>query len=562
MVYFDATGTTDTPDTTKPIHHLTYCFDGGDDSGETYSLSGLRTTSADTFCGAPGWAKVYETPGTYTATLTVNAEDGDQATDSVSVTITDWTAADTTCVSTSGTFTGCPAGSTETTSSDFDAEATTDARVLYRCGESFAASARVSVDTGDMIGAFDSSGVVTGTRCRFTITGSGWAENHLFDQNSDDSVRITGFYWAGSTTKDLTSGGGGDSDWLLIKNVELDDIRKFMNDTVPSGANISTGWGIFSSSTDSLNLNVGFFTTANEYLALVGNYWDTGSGNPQYHFRIQSTDNLVVHGNRYRGTTSTHVVTHRGQADVGNDAYAEKHFMSDNWFESDRAQGIQTGGVGGEGCPGIRAEMRDLIYERNYLTQPASRTEAISPWFERGATNSCSGAGSENDVTIRNNWADIENGPTSGGLFISGTMDSGLEIYGNSIYVPSAHSIQFLNSGIASACDVAENNILWDDDNSATFYVGSACTASNTNYDADGGETGVLDLAACPFATCPPTSALADWTLDTGNNCGSGRCENAGTGGPNMVDATQTCRDYISPAVGAVEGKRTGAGCP
>jgi len=153
-VHFDATGTT-ASGVSRPFHHLHYRWDW-DDSNETYSKG--KT--------GPIAVHVFDQPGSYTVTLTVTDPlTGASASDTVDITVTDadtvFAGTDTVCVSTSGTFTGAPSGATQVTSSDFDSVMTTHyasgKRVLFRRGETFVASAGVTLDSdtgASLIGAF------------------------------------------------------------------------------------------------------------------------------------------------------------------------------------------------------------------------------------------------------------------------------------------------------------------------------------------------------------------------------------------------------------------------
>src|SRR6185295_12922369 len=79
-VFFDATGTTSTG-TTKPFHELGYQWNFGD-AATTWATTGAPKNSAT----GPIAAHVFESPGTYTVTLTVT--DGvNNATASATITV-------------------------------------------------------------------------------------------------------------------------------------------------------------------------------------------------------------------------------------------------------------------------------------------------------------------------------------------------------------------------------------------------------------------------------------------------------------------------------------------
>jgi len=138
-VFFDSSATVSSV-TTRPFHDLDYQWNFGDSGAGSWSLTG---TSKNTDYG-PIAAHVFEMPGTYTVTL--NVLDGTNVTTkTVQVTVTDpntvFSGTNTICVSTSGTFTSCPSGAQQITSSDFAATmlayAKTGKRVLFRRGELF-----------------------------------------------------------------------------------------------------------------------------------------------------------------------------------------------------------------------------------------------------------------------------------------------------------------------------------------------------------------------------------------------------------------------------------------
>lgn len=164
-VMLDASGTTDTT-VTKPFHDATYTYDFGDagaGSWTTGSLLGSKNASYGPMAG-----HIYETAGSYTVTLTVfDGVNTCQTTAGVVVTAADVTFAgtNTTCVSTSGNFTGCPSGANQVTTSDFDAalaaNVSTGKRTLFRRTETFTASTNVIITaTGPgLIGAYGSGAV-------------------------------------------------------------------------------------------------------------------------------------------------------------------------------------------------------------------------------------------------------------------------------------------------------------------------------------------------------------------------------------------------------------------
>ena len=144
-VHFDATGTV-SPQTARPFHEVRYTWDFGETTGPGIANwgKGAQLTSRNTDEG-PIAGHVFETAGTYTVTLTcrdgVNTK---TATTTITVTAadaaTEFLTTNTVCVSTSGNFTGAPAGSTNVTTSDLAtalANLTGSVkRILFRTGTS------------------------------------------------------------------------------------------------------------------------------------------------------------------------------------------------------------------------------------------------------------------------------------------------------------------------------------------------------------------------------------------------------------------------------------------
>lgn len=164
-VFFDATGTVSN-NTARPFHEIEYRWNFGETSGPGIgqwnqgSAPGVSSRNATT---GPVAGHIFETPGIYTVTV------GDAAkTVSYQCGITvqspevEFSGARTTCFSTSGTFSGCPAGASLVKTSDFavvkNAVTPTNSvrRLLLRRGETWTVdkTAVFSADGPGLIGAF------------------------------------------------------------------------------------------------------------------------------------------------------------------------------------------------------------------------------------------------------------------------------------------------------------------------------------------------------------------------------------------------------------------------
>lgn len=152
-VWFDATGTTST-NTSRPFGQLIYIWDFGDPGG-TWTNGALGTADKNTDYGPVACHTFDPTEGggnkTYTVSLIVyDPNNGDVANTSVSITANDpaivYSGTNTVCISTSGNFTGAPAGSTHTTSGSIQS-VSANKRYLYCGGESWAVTAEINPST-------------------------------------------------------------------------------------------------------------------------------------------------------------------------------------------------------------------------------------------------------------------------------------------------------------------------------------------------------------------------------------------------------------------------------
>jgi hypothetical protein len=159
-VHFDATGTTASG--LDAFRQLSYDWDFGDSNAGTWQVSGLPKNDAL----GPVAAHVYETPGTFTAQVSVRDPSGGVSSKSVTISVADpntvYAGTNTTCVSASGNFTGCPSGARQMTSGSFDTAfgyAGTGQRVLLRRGETFTAGSLSANRGGPVtIGAYPATG--------------------------------------------------------------------------------------------------------------------------------------------------------------------------------------------------------------------------------------------------------------------------------------------------------------------------------------------------------------------------------------------------------------------
>jgi hypothetical protein len=147
-VFFDTAGTTATA-TDQPFLELAYCWSFDDpDSGE-HATTGLSRNQAK---GAVA-AHVFETPGTYTVTVSARDNVGRVSSRAIDIVVQDpdevYAGEATTCFSSSSNFAGCPAGAAQQTISSFgdlDGHIATGRRLLLRRGDTFAGDSKITIN--------------------------------------------------------------------------------------------------------------------------------------------------------------------------------------------------------------------------------------------------------------------------------------------------------------------------------------------------------------------------------------------------------------------------------
>lgn len=246
-VHFTAVETTHTDPNIKPFHDLLYIFKFGDGAAaEFYSYGMLAGQRSDKHMGGPVVVHVYTTVGNYTPELYVH--DGvslygpvnvskwgaaDTVTGTGVITAQDpdvvWPTTSTICVSSSGDFTGAPAGSLQITSSDATTNLNnyglSNKRLLFKGFEDFTVSgqgAKLRV-VNCMISSFGGgkANLIAGID---NVTAFGVAANASLPANNPDNITITNlncdnsagydqFKWFSLTTVTQTSGDAGLKDY-------------------------------------------------------------------------------------------------------------------------------------------------------------------------------------------------------------------------------------------------------------------------------------------------------------------------------------------------------------
>lgn len=218
-VFFDA-GVAESTDESRPFHDYDYSWDFGDAGAGVWGTNGKSKNFAK---GAVA-AHVYDTPGTYTATLTVRNAGGILSTTTLSITVSDpdlfFSGTNTTCISdtTDNDFTGCPSGATHVTTDDVSQIATyrgSGKRVLLRRGSEWTYTGTSGIAVAGKnthLGAFgncespDQQGICSNAP---KINVSGTSSGALFSLSYSEDLRISDISLTGNTA--FRSGFGGAS---------------------------------------------------------------------------------------------------------------------------------------------------------------------------------------------------------------------------------------------------------------------------------------------------------------------------------------------------------------
>ena len=233
---------------------------------------------------------VFESAGTYV--VTVDITDGDTVNEShdVTITVTDpdtvYSGTNTVCMSSTGNFTGCPAGATQDTTtvfSDITTHLGTNKRILLCRGDSWSETGVLAIGgTGMTIGAYG-AGASPDERGIFTnaplINASG-TQTHPFELDGSTDVRIMDLEIANTgTCQDAFNGSTDLSNILLLRNK--------VYDFEWSGLRI-----------------INYDVDDHEYVSIIDNDFDDNDG---YQLFLGGTL-MTIAGNRLRDSKTTHIM--------------------------------------------------------------------------------------------------------------------------------------------------------------------------------------------------------------------------------------------------------------
>lgn len=521
LMFFNATGTTDASVTSNPFHDVQYTWSFGDPaSGATWSYGAGAGVNSKNAAYGPITAHVFETAGTYTVTLT--AYDGTNTNSTTaSVVVTDATtyfgSANTVCVSTSGTFTGCT-GSTNVTSADFDATIATYAvsgkRVRFRCTETFDGSTVATV-TAKNIGLIDTYGTLP---CTAKVTASfvsTLTPMLRFASNSTD-WRVVDLEFDGtgmqatSNALDITDGTS-----ILFLRINAHDYGTYgLKGDPGGGAHTVNKWALVDSSMSAMtgfatNATFGIFagTTAG-YAAVMGNniVLTSDSTRHGHSTRFPGASQVVISNNTLdRGANGFTNIDMHGYSSGGvwTGQYVEQVVISANKsIELNIAVGPQNA-ISDE-------RLRNIIIERNWsLTTAATAAQSMA----------CLDVAAQY-VTVRNEiCGSSSNNPHIGFLIVHTKADAGIEPAPQYVWAYNNSMVAENSTGGASAVMMrqgsnlfAKNNLAYtplatktyQDAGVAPIVVHDPGTATTTGGNSTNGQMKSTD----PLLTYPPNTTV------------------------------------------------------
>jgi hypothetical protein len=519
-VVFDAWGTTSTA-SSKPGHECFFHWNYGEPTLGNWEYSGK---SKNTDRGPVG-AHVYETAGTYTVTLYVQDPDGTTSSATTTITVTDpdtvFSGTNTICFSTSGTFTGAPAGASQVTTSSWETVGTyieTGHRLLLRRGETWTADTyvRINVAGPGTIGAFG-----TGADPIVSRTTAGEPFIYLSGRtHACSDWRVMDVEFDGESTAGSGLRGDGEVSFLTMLRLTVHhtgtclalyaDILTYWNGNGYPGHQLHSG--IVAADCDLNTLTGG--SGSNHWFgcfdhgALIGNRMYDSTGG-EHCCRISGIQTgLVAHN--YLSTCATvkcvvkfHSGRHSGTASDPNDPFYGE--WTENWVFSDNT--VIAGSLpdwpvvfGPENS--ISDERgRNGIVENNYFLGGATTQEIVRCHWP--------------DTTIRNN---VLSAPDRTGLTaaidIVEISASFTEIYparctgfNNSFYCPGTSAITVFLLGSGATDNAIYNNLSYCPNRTETMISGSPSGLTQGNN---------LSATTPGFVTTPPTTA-AEFMLAAGS---------------------------------------------
>jgi uncharacterized repeat protein (TIGR02543 family) len=379
-VFFDTSLTTATA-TTRPFHDLEYRWNFGDTTAGTWGYGTKPGTSSKNLTTGPEAAHIFETPGTYTVTLT--AFDGtDVATKTATITVTDPATLTTACVANGVTPSagagGCPANATLFyNTSSFNTALTTAItagakRVLFRNGDTFTSSAQYEI-TATGPGIIGSYGTAT-TSPNILVSAAGQSSGALSFNAADWRVIDLAFDGTGTVDQFAFKNSGVNQLTLLrVSASHFEGDINFNNMDQMAVVDSSFTFGGSNSSGSNYGVWCGICTR----VMLLGNYAYLNTIN-SHNARMQGVNKFVVSNNTLIGSNLIEPITVRGNTQYG--------MLSDNKFVDNIVTIKPQNSASNE-------YQHDIIFERDWFVAGSNTGPALD----------IEGSG----ITIRNNIFDL-----------------------------------------------------------------------------------------------------------------------------------------------------------
>ena len=504
LVHFD--GVQSSHPGADPIHELAYDWSFGDPQAGVWSQSGADKNTAT----GPWASHVFDRAGTYTVRLTVRAPNGSTSTRTQVINVSSpdgyYVAGATTCISSSGNFSGCPNGAGQVTTSSFSTGMShigQGKRVLFRRGDSFSASGHSTINTPGpgTIGAFGvgAAPIVNSSHAGQVIRFSGRTP-----QATDWRVMDLDFRGPGSRFSIAIKGEGTTRQLLMYRisatnyhtsvsfstsvlnyynHTQLHDDMGLVESTIRQARGGSGGNGVY---------------IGGNRLSLLGNVMMDATGS-EHVIRLPYVGSTVISHNFLSNPAPTkHAVKLHALDATRNYSFPERdshHFiLSHNTFEGgNRVDWVATLGPQNSTSNEV---VRDGIVERNYFLPSPDTQRHLIVW----------GSG----VSVRNNVFNMDGGRGHSGVSF---RRRGIEpkpqdnrAYNNTCYTrDSASSVSCVLASGAATNTTAHNNLLYAPN--ANNPVASQFTSGPQSHNVVVGQN--------PFVSGSPGSA-SDFRLKSG----------------------------------------------
>lgn len=523
-VFFDATATTG--GVTQPFHELVYTWSFGDPAGGATWANGTGFNNSKNAATGPIAAHVFETPGTYTVTLTVTDGTNTVSNSCMQIAVQDpnvvYAGTATRCYSRTGSFAGCPAGATTVTDAagDFRAAIAADLaagrRLLFNRGETWFTSnqAILNVNGPWTIGAYGA-----GARPVIQWTGGsvilGFAAN---GSNTFKDARIMDLTLDGTNPGPVISGVDfyGTFNQITFLRLACINVNNCMTQSNTKPA-LAAPWDQFTVVDSEILPSQGGGGGNGMFLfssrtAILGNSFDNNATG-EHNFRSMYWNKLVVSSNTFENPNATKAnMTLRGPTwyaafgPLPANTYSQYGVVSDNKFMG--AAGV-TVPVNTSIDSAFEARTRYIIFERNWWTSQPAVTTALS------LNSSFS--------TIRNNIFDIS--ATTGGqcMTVSNNGDTQAPtdnwIYNNTCYANQGAAVLIFGFRLLTGATntTLKNNLMYSPSASTTTVVNNFAGVGTVGASGTFGNSSDIQGKTSPnFASGAPV-APADFKITGGS---------------------------------------------